>query len=148
MNEVIRRAEERDIHEIAELEKLCFPTPWSEQSFRDEIIKNAIAVYMVTEDQNLGRIVGYAGLWRILDEGHVTNVAIHPDYRGRGLGKKMMEELLRCVEDQAVCRETLEVRISNEAAIRMYYDLGFREAGRRKGYYEDNGEDAIIMWRE
>lgn len=148
MNCVIRLAEEWDIHGIVQLEELCFPTPWSERSFRDEIVKNPIAIYMVVEDLETGEIVGYAGIWKILDEGHITNVAIHPEYRSRGLGKKLMEKLLLCVEEKAVYRETLEVRISNEPAIRMYYDLGFREAGRRKGYYEDNGEDAIIMWRE
>jgi ribosomal-protein-alanine N-acetyltransferase len=86
-------------------------------------------------------------MWLIVDEAHVTNVAIHPDFRGQGLGEQLMHELGRVAAYMGMRAMTLEVRVSNVRAIRLYTKMGFEEAGVRKGYYSDNGEDALVMWR-
>ncbi len=142
---IIRLTEEKDIHEMAELDKICFRVPWSEVSFASEIKENERALYVTAEAD--GKVVGYAGMWVIFDEGHITNVAVHPDFRGRHLGRKIVEFLIAEGEKRGVSSQTLEVRPSNAAALALYRGEGFCEEGRRKGYYEDNGEDAIIMWR-
>ena len=142
---VLRLSEEKDIHEMAELDKICFRVPWSEVSFESEIKENDRALYVTAEAD--GKVVGYAGLWVIFDEGHITNVAVHPDFRGKGLGREIVEFLIAEGEKEGVTSQTLEVRPSNMPALALYGRLGFTEEGRRKGYYEDNGEDAIIMWR-
>jgi len=143
---IIRQAEEKDIHQIAEMDKLCFSTPWSEDSFTQEITSNDIALYIVAVIDDL--IVGYAGLWLIVDEGHITNVAVHPDFRRRKIAKALVQVLIDVSEKKGAVRHTLEVRTLNDAAIRLYEAFGFQEVGIRKGYYEDDNEDAIIMWRE
>lgn len=143
---LIRRAEPRDVKGMAELDVLCFAAPWSEESFRQEVSENNLALYLAAEIE--GELVGYAGIWAIIDEGHITNVAVHPNHRRRGIAKALMEVLIASCEEEGLVRQTLEVRPSNEAALRLYESYGFQEAGRRKGYYEDNGEDALIMWRE
>lgn len=141
----VRLAEERDVHEVAELDKLCFAMPWSEESFRQEFTENERALYIVAEIG--GRIVGYAGMWVILDEGHITNVCVHPDYRKRHIGEGILRVLIAAGAQVGVERTTLEVRKSNAPAIALYEKLGFVSEGVRKGYYENNNEDAIIMWR-
>lgn len=143
---IIRKAEPRDVHDMAELEKICFASPWSEESLYHEIIRNDMALYIVAEDG--GRIVGYAGIWLIVDEGHITNVAVHPDYRRRHIGEAIVSTILAEAETAGAVRQTLEVRRSNAPAQGLYAKFGFMAAGVRKGYYEDNKEDAIIMWRE
>jgi ribosomal-protein-alanine acetyltransferase len=145
MDLIVRQAEERDIKPMAEMDVLCFTAPWSEDSFAKEIRENHLAFYIVAETQ--GRMVGYAGLWRIIDEGHITNVAVHPDFRRRGVGEALVSVLLTHTMENGITDHTLEVRVSNEAAISLYTKFGFEPAGLRKNYYEDNGEDAIIMWR-
>ena len=135
-----------DIPRVHEIETASFQTPWSEDSFQGEL-NNLCARYSVlTED---GAIVGFAGMWLILDEAHVNNVAVDPAYRGRGYGKLLMRELMRgAYRALEITRMTLEVRVSNETALTLYRGMGFSIAGRRKGYYEDTGEDAYIMWCE
>lgn len=142
---VIRMAEEKDVHEMAELDKLCFSVPWSEVSFRAEVTENKRALYIVAEVD--GKIVGYGGIWIIVDEGHITNIAVHPDYRRMHIGKEIVSLIVDTAEKNGVVAETLEVRKGNLPAINLYTQLGFKEEGVRKGYYEDNGEDAIIMWK-
>ena len=142
---IIRPAEERDVHEVAELDKLCFNVPWSEKSFRSEITENDRAIYLVADLD--GKIIGYAGIWVILDEGHITNVAVHPEYRRQHLGTTIVDTLLKSAELNGVIAETLEVRRSNMGAIKLYSSFGFVQEGVRIGYYEDNNEDALIMWR-
>lgn len=142
---VIRRAEPKDIKAMAALDTVCFAAPWSEESFRQEIENNNLALYLVGEVD--GILAGYAGIWAIVDEGHITNVAVHPDFRRCGVAKAMMEVLIQSCAEEGIFRQTLEVRPSNEAALALYEGFGFRIEGRRKGYYEDNGEDALIMWR-
>jgi len=94
-----------------------------------------------------GLVVGYSGMWVILDEGHITNVAVHPEHRGKQIAESLLLELIKAGVVRGVRRVTLEVRPSNRAALNLYNRLGFVSAGRRKGYYSDTGEDAIIMWR-
>ncbi len=141
----IRAAEPKDVHEMAQLDKICFSAPWSEDSFWSEINTNERAVYIVAELEN--RIVGYGGMWIILDEGHITNIAVHPDYRRKHIGHAIVETIIETAENNGVVAETLEVRKSNTPAINLYTGFKFREEGVREGYYDDNGEDAIIMWR-
>lgn len=143
---IIRNAEPRDVHDMAELEKICFASPWSEESLYHEIIGNDMALYIVAEDG--GNVVGYAGIWLIAGEGHITNVAVHPDYRRRHIGEAIVSTILAEAETAGAVRQTLEVRRSNAPAQGLYAKFGFMAAGVRKGYYEDNKEDAIIMWRE
>ncbi|MGI6728353.1 MAG: ribosomal protein S18-alanine N-acetyltransferase [Anaerovoracaceae bacterium] len=145
MNSIIRFAKEQDIEAMAELDCLCFSVPWSKESFRQEIMENELALYLVAEEQ--GRIVGYAGLWMVCDEGHITNVAVKPECQRRGLGKLLVSKLIEIAEKQGINGFTLEVRVSNYGAISLYKNLGFVPLGKRIRYYEDNNEDALIMWR-
>ena len=145
MDLIVRQAEERDIKPMAEMDILCFSAPWSEESFAQEIRENRMAFYIVAEID--GRMAGYAGLWCIVDEGHITNVAVHPDFRRRGVGEALISVLLDHTIKNGILSHTLEVRVSNTPAISLYSKFGFDPAGLRKNYYEDNGEDAIIMWR-
>jgi len=141
----IRFAEEKDVKQITEMDHICFDLPWSEQSFFQEIAGNNLARYFVAELS--GKIVGYAGIWLIHDEGHITNIAVHPDFRRRGIAKELFFAIAKVAEDAGVEAYTLEVRISNESAISLYKGLGFVDYGIRKNYYEDNNEDAVIMWK-
>jgi len=145
MDLIVRLAEERDVRPMAEMDILCFSAPWSEESFRKEITENRLAYYIVAEIS--GRMVGYAGLWSIVDEGHITNVAVHPDFRRKRIGEALITVLLNHTLENGILSHTLEVRASNDPAISLYTKFGFEPAGLRKNYYEDNGEDAIIMWR-
>ena len=143
---LIRSANVSDIIPIAELEAKCFTLPWSELSFFDEITQNKVARYAVAE--NAGKIVGYAGIWLISDEGHITNVAVHPDFRKKGVARRLVTFLFEIAERSGVNMYTLEVRVSNREAISLYKSLDFKECGIRKEYYDDTGEDALIMWKE
>ncbi len=133
-----------DLDQIMILEKNCFSVPWSRDSFENEIEKNNLAHYIVLEID--GVIVGYGGAWYIVDEGHITNVAIHNDYRKQGLGKKLVQEMIEKARKANINHMTLEVRKSNIPAITLYERMGFKIAGVRPKYYTDNKEDALIMW--
>ena len=148
MSEVqIRVADAGDIDAMTELDAICFSSPWSRASFEAELTTNRLAWYLVAEEAQ-GGIIGYAGLWAIEDEGHITNVAVHPDYRRKHLGSILVGMLIEQTKNAGLKRFTLEVRVSNRAAIDLYEKFGFVSAGVRKGYYEDNNEDAMIMWME
>ncbi len=142
---MIRQAKGEDARQIAEVEKACFSTPWSYESLNHDITENPRALYMTAEAG--GKLCGYVGLWKIIDEGHITNVAVLPEYRRRHIARELLEALFASAEKQGIERFTLEVRAGNEAAKKLYAGLGFLEAGIRKAYYEDNGEDALIMWK-
>lgn len=143
---------------ILEIEKLANSAPWSERSFRGEI-DNPQSVFIVAIDSSSesqshrtpqgerSRIVGYAGLWVVVDEGHITTVAVAPEHRRQGIARRLIEELLKRGKERGVACATLEVRASNEAAIRLYEGFGFVRSAKRKGYYPDNKEDAVIMWK-
>jgi len=141
----IRSAELADVKEITALDQICFAKPWSEQSFFEEVTKNPIAVYLVAviDDQ----IVGYAGLWKIVCEGHITNVAVKPEFRRKGIASALIKALLDHTTEEGIVSYTLEVRVSNLSAISLYKKFAFQECGVRKAYYEDNNEDALIMWK-
>ena len=143
---IIRQAEERDIKAIEGQEQVCFTDPWSYESLEHDILNNKLSFYIVAEVE--GVVCGYVGIWNIVDEGHITNVAVSPDYRRKHIASNMLDVLIASCEEAGVERFTLEVRAGNEPAKALYAGKGFKEVSVRKGYYQDNGEDAIIMWRE
>lgn len=134
-----------DLPGVMEVENDAFVTPWSEQSFINELTRNYFAHYLVA--RHAGRVVGYAGMWLILNEAHVTNVAVHSSCRGLGVGERLMKALIETAKEEGATRMTLEVRITNAAAQSLYQKLGFKACGIRPGYYIDTKEDAIIMWK-
>lgn len=132
-----------DVDELLLLERAAFDAPWTKQMFLDELA-NTFAQYWVIRIE--GKLAAYGGFWHIADECHVTNIAVHPDYRHLGLGTLMVEHILNRSRDLGAAGVTLEVRPSNTQALRLYEKTGFQRHGVRPHYYEDNGEDAIIMW--
>ncbi|MDO4869862.1 MAG: ribosomal protein S18-alanine N-acetyltransferase [Bacillota bacterium] len=142
---IIRQADIKDAGDIYEIETLCFPDPWSMESIEYELEENPRAFYVVAEHS--GQVVGYAGLWWIEDEGHITNVAVRPGFRNRKIGEGIVSVLLDFTLQEGIRHHTLEVRRSNEPAIGLYEKFGFEVEGVRKGYYQHNKEDALIMWR-
>ncbi|MFS8631054.1 MAG: ribosomal protein S18-alanine N-acetyltransferase [Bacillales bacterium] len=139
-----RFMEEKDIDQIVKIEEECFAVPWSRESFENELRLNRFARYVVLEDRN--KIIGYCGSWVIIDEAHITNIAILPEYRGRKLGEALLKKVMDVARQEGAKRMTLEVRVSNHVAISLYRKLGFQGGGIRKNYYTDNQEDALIMW--
>lgn len=140
---ILRSMDQNDLDSILDVEHSCFSIPWTRGMFEDELY-NPNAIYLVALVNDT--IVGYAGMWKILDEGHITNVAVHPDYRRNGLGKRLIQGLILKSKILGLKALTLEVRRSNEPAISLYEGFGFRVEGLRKKYYSDNNEDALIMW--
>ncbi|MBO9599144.1 MAG: ribosomal protein S18-alanine N-acetyltransferase, partial [Cohnella sp.] len=122
-----------DIGSIVEIERESFTAPWSEEAFRNELQNNMFAKYMVMERD--GRILGYGGMWMIVDEAHVTNIAVREAYRGQGLGKRLLQELMRTAHWLGALRMTLEVRVTNEIAKSLYQRMGFYASGIRPNYY-------------
>lgn len=141
----IRRASATDAAQIAKVEARCFALPWSEEAILQDMTRNPRAMYFVADAD--GVIAGYVSLWKILDEGQINNVAVLPEYRRQHIAQAMIDVMLRVTEEAGVASHTLEVRAHNAAAKALYAGFGFCEEGLRKGYYEDNGEDAVIMWR-
>ena len=141
----IIKAQAIHLDDILIIENLSFKIPWSMQSLNDEIIKNDFAYYICAYYGE--RVVGYAGMWHVCDEGHITNIAVHPEFRGNGAGSAMMEGLISVARERCIEGLTLEVRKSNVQAIALYKKYGFENGGLRKAYYADNNEDAIIMWK-
>lgn len=135
-----------DIDDVLAIEKLCFPTPWSRFAFQTELTENHYALYIV--GKIAGRVIAHAGSWIILDEAHITNIAVHPDWQGRGFGRAMLLALLAQAHLRGANSATLEVRKDNVGAQQLYLKHGFDFKGLRRGYYTDTGEDALIMWKE
>lgn len=132
------------IEDILKIEGESNDSPWSRQSFEQEV-GHQLSVFIVARVG--GKVIGYAGAWVVCDECHITTIAVATEHRGKGLGKRLLIELLaRAKEKGAVCA-TLEVRVSNVSALSMYTSQGFNNAGLRKAYYPNNREDAVIMWR-
>jgi len=144
---LIRAIHEEDVRQIHEIETLCFPMPWSEESILHDVKENPVARWLVFDDGE-GRVLAYAGMWFVLDEAHVCNVAVHPDYRRLGYGRRIMDALMQLAQDNSMSMMTLEVRRSNTPAQNLYHACGFLDVGYRKRYYEDNKEDALIMYKE
>lgn len=145
MTITLRRASFKDAGAMSELDKLCFPSPWSKNAFEEEFSQNPFSFYVVAEDQE--KLLGYGGLWEIGNEGHITNFAVHPEYRKKGIGTAILQKLLELTEDRGISEYTLEVRPSNKEARGLYEKFGFKLGGLRKEYYSDNREDALILWR-
>ena len=144
MSEVIyRRMTLSDVDAVHAIEAETFARPWRREDFIREMTENACARYLVAEKD--GRVIGFAGIWVVLDEGHVTNIAITVPERGYGYGLRLMGALMQYAANLGVAYATLEVRRSNTPAQNLYKKLNFEYAGVRKRYYEDNGEDALIL---
>ena len=136
---------ESHVAQVAQLEAICFSDPWSERSVASEL-NNKLALWLVAEDD--GRVAGYVGSQTVIDESDVMNVAVHPDFRRRGIAEKLMEQLVGSLKAMGSHCLTLEVRASNAPAIALYEKLGFQEVGRRKNYYRNPREDALILRKE
>jgi len=141
-NITIQRMTRDDIEEIARLERLCFSDPWAKENFRDEL-RHRFSVPLVVRSGPT--IIGYMCLWHLQDQMEIANFAVSPDFRGRGIGRKMMERVLWEAKEMGCTNLTLSVRESNLPAIRLYTSHGFVEMRRRQGYYREPDEDAIVM---
>ena len=132
------------LDELEKLEKICFSRPWSRKMLAEEL-ENQCAAFLVAQDGDTGRVVGYAGLLVVADEGYITNVAVFPEYRRRGVAAQLLSVFENFARGSHLAFLTLEVRPSNTAAIALYESFGFRQVGRRKNYYDLPKEDALIL---
>ena len=135
-----------DVDGVMAVEHDSFLTPWSRSAFEEELAQNRLARYIVAVEND--EIVGYAGTWLVINEAHVTNVAVSGQRRREGIGRLLMQNLMELARDNDMESMTLEVRVSNAAARHLYEQLGFVEAGIRKNYYSETKEDALILWCE
>ncbi len=143
MNFLIRKMTLDDIPVVVELDRISFSLPWPERSFRFEIADNPVARCWVAEVD--GRVVGMVVGWLLVDEIHIATIATHPDFRRQGIGRKLLSHTLRHALEEGAQSSFLEVRASNLGAQEMYRQFGYEPSGRRKRYYKDNDEDAILM---
>lgn len=141
---MVRWVSKEDLSAVVELEQLCFSIPWSPAAI-EEAFSNELYRFVVVEEK--GSVVGYANFRIVADEGEIERVAVHPDWRRRGYGRNLMEAMVDYSRRKGVRDMTLDVRVNNEKAINLYESCGFVEEGRRKDYYREPTEDAIIMWR-
>lgn len=139
----MRPMRREDVPRVMEIEQECFPTRWHESAYYTELA-NRSAFYIVASIDS--EIVGYAGMWLIMDEAHITTLGVARDYRGRKIGEMLLVGLLDEAMRRSIRRATLEVRQSNNVAQNLYRKYGFAAAAIRRGYYTDNGENAVIMW--
>jgi ribosomal-protein-alanine N-acetyltransferase len=152
---------EADIGTVQEIEREIFSTPWPRNAYYRELASRSSAHYVVLRQEGTvempagnhaadfdAGIIGYGGMWRMYDEAHVTTIGVRRDLQHRGHGRVLFAGLVQAAYDMGAKWVTLEVRTSNENAMRMYEGFGFKVIGRRKGYYTDNGEDAIVMWSD
>ncbi|WP_440896781.1 ribosomal protein S18-alanine N-acetyltransferase [Amphibacillus sp. Q70] len=145
MNDVmIRPMGLSDLDQVENIEKRSFKTIWTKKLYQRELIENKFAHYFVIEKQK--NMIGFCGIWLVLDEAQVTNIAIDPAYRGQGYGALLFQYMLKRAIVKGAVNLSLEVRKSNKQAQRLYQKFGLQPAGIRKNYYTDNNEDAIVMW--
>ncbi len=142
---LIRKMCNEDVETVAELDKKCFPTPWTVSAYYTEV-HNPSAYYIIAE-QN-GVVIGFAGMWCIMDEAHITTIGVEPELRGRKIGELVLVSLLDEALNRGVHRATLEVRRTNTVAQNLYAKYGFKTMAVRKGYYGNNNEDAFVMWTD
>jgi ribosomal-protein-alanine N-acetyltransferase len=147
MNLLFRPLRLRDLGAIEEIERRAYPTPWSRSMFASELAKPS-SICLGAFEEETRRLLGYLVIARYVDAWHVMNIAVDPDFQRRGIATMLMEELFELTARDDRRGYTLEVRISNEGAIKLYEGLGFRSRGVRRGYYTDNREDALIMWKD
>jgi [ribosomal protein S18]-alanine N-acetyltransferase len=143
----IRKLKLRDLTAIEEIERESYPTPWSRSMFAGELSKPS-SICLGAIDVETNRLVGYLIISRYVDAWHVMNIAVANEFRRRGIATRVMERLFEITSGDGRRGYTLEVRVSNDAAIRLYESLGFKARGLRRGYYTDNREDALIMWKD
>ena len=134
-----------DIDEVLEVEEACFAIAWTRDDFLRELTENKLALYFVARYN--GKIVGYAGMWHVVTEGQITNVAVLQDYRNKKIGSKLIDTIVKTAVEREMLGITLEVKISNYTAQKLYTIYGFKPEGFRINYYKDTNEDAIIMWK-
>jgi ribosomal-protein-alanine N-acetyltransferase len=132
-----------DVAAVLEIERLSFSSPWPAFAFEQELTANRLAHYRVARLAD--RVVAFGGIWLMVDEAHITTFGVHPDHRRRGIGRRLLLELAEAALELGSARLTLEVRVSNEPAQRLYRSFGFNVSGRRVAYYSDDGEDALVM---
>jgi len=140
-----------DLEQVVTIDQLSFSLPWPAHSFRYELLENDVSRQWVVEKQSASgypKVIGMIVVWLIMDEAHIATIAVHPEYRGRGIGRQILLTALRECAAQGADSATLEVRERNVIAIDMYRKLGFEVVGRRKRYYQDTNEDAILMTLE
>lgn len=142
----IRPMRIEDLTQVIDIDRASFSMPWSDRTYRYELTRNQAAELFVAEQD--GRIVGYIGTWQIIDECHISTLAVDTRYRRQGVAQVLLEHALRRAVAKGISVATLEVRVTNEAAIDLYRKFEFEITGRRKSYYRDNGEDAYIMTAE
>ncbi|MEK4626955.1 MAG: ribosomal protein S18-alanine N-acetyltransferase [Solibacillus sp.] len=140
-----RKMEIGDVEAVYAIELATFPTPWTLDSFYYEMTENQFSHYLVAEDES-GKIIGFCGIWLVIDAAQITNVAVIESVRGQGIGEALMREAIRISKEANMDVMSLEVRVTNTVAQNLYRKLGFQDGGIRKGYYTDNQEDALVMW--
>lgn len=144
LNVIISRMQVEDIEVVSKIERRCYALPWNSTAYVTEI-GNSIAYYTVAKDSD-GLVVGFAGMWVIMDEIHLTTLAVDPEARGNSIGERLLLDMLEYGMAHGAHRATLEVREHNTAAHNLYLKYGFEDVAIRKKYYSDNGENAVIMW--
>jgi ribosomal-protein-alanine N-acetyltransferase len=144
----LRNLRLRDLVAVERIERRSYPTPWSRSMFAGELTKSSSVCLGAYDAEADDELVGYLIISRYVDAWHVMNVAVAPEYRGRGIATKLLEQLFELTAGDGRRGYTLEVRVSNRSAIRLYEKLGFKARGVRRGYYTDNREDALIMWKD
>lgn len=148
---ILRALEPGDLDEVGAIERACFSTPWSRQLFENELKQPELCHWLVLADPGAAageRVAAYGGFWKAVDEAHFTNVAVRPQRQRRGLGRRLLRALLEKGRSLGCVRATLEVRPSNAGALALYESEGFSVAAIRPRYYGDDGEDALILWRQ
>lgn len=145
MEIIFREMALEDVPEVYKIEELSFFTPWSRESIKSEIA-NPLGTYLVALVED--KVAAYGGFWTVAPEGNINNIAVHPDYRGKGISRQLMQELIRLAGQKGVRSLFLEVRAANTVAQNLYRSLGFKMIDVRRGYYQDTDEDAIVMLLE
>lgn len=143
----IQKMDYKHIDDILQIEELCYGAHhWSRDSFITELNNKISSYYCATDENN--HCIGYTGIWKIVNEAHITNLSVHPDFRNKKVAHRLLLTSIKECYGEKIKFITLEVRASNEKAIGLYEKFGFKSLGFRKKYYQDNNEDALIMWSE
>jgi ribosomal-protein-alanine N-acetyltransferase len=142
---LVRPMQTEDIPAVREIDRESFPNPWPENTYRYELKENRASHLLVIQSREGSEIVGVGGYWLVVDEAHISTFAVHPQWRSSGVGSILLSGILRQAEGLGAVRAMLEVRAGNLAAQSLYRNFGFQTVGSRKGYYKDNGEDALLM---
>lgn len=137
----------KDLDQVLVIDQTSFAVPWSERSYRFELLENPVASLFVAEASELGvdTIIGYIGLWELVDEAHISTLAVKQNFRRRGVARSLISRALKFLSSRGIVSVSLEVRRSNDGARKLYAEFGFTQVGTRRGYYRDNKEDALIM---